>query len=62
MLDTLEAAIISGSSSSVIPGGGGTSFCENEGSDLKSMKKGFIWIENQAENLYKMLKSVNNTF
>ncbi len=26
--------------------------------DLKSMKKGVIWIENQGENLYKMLKSV----
>ncbi len=26
-------------------------FCENEGSkDLKSMKKGFNWIENQGEN------------
>ncbi len=23
---------------------------------LKSMKKGVIWIENQGENLYKMLK------
>ncbi len=25
-------------------------------SDLKSMKKGVIWIENTGENLYKMLK------
>ncbi len=24
--------------------------------DLKSMKKGVHWIENQGENLYKMLK------
>ncbi len=24
--------------------------------DLKSMKKGINWIENQDENLYKMLK------
>ncbi len=30
--------------------------------DLKSMKKGFIWIENQGENLYKMLNLLNNTF
>ncbi len=26
--------------------------------DLKSMKKGVIWIENTGENLYKCLKSV----
>ncbi len=26
--------------------------------DLKSMKKGLNWIENQDENLCKMLKSV----
>ncbi len=24
--------------------------------DLKSMKKGVNWIENEGENLYKMLK------
>ncbi len=25
--------------------------------DLRSMKKGVIWIENQRENLYKMFKN-----
>ncbi len=32
-------------------------FCENKGSNrFKINEKGVIWIENQGENLYKMLK------
>ncbi len=35
-------------------------FCENERSqNLKSMKKGVNWFENQGVNWYKCLKSVN---
>ncbi len=30
--------------------------------DLRSMKKKVNWIENQDENLYKILKNLNNTF
>ncbi len=29
--------------------------------DLRSMKEGANWIENQGENCYKMFKDLNNT-
>ncbi len=37
-------------------------FCKMNGlKDLRSMKKGVNWVENQGENLYKMLKNSSIT-